>query len=329
MYAFLVPVTVLLSAVFAVSAVGKLRSSDHGASAFSALRLPVPNARAAALALVIVEALVAGGLVVSDGPIFVGFTLAAAVLTAAMLVAVVRAHRLGATDDCGCFGDWMPSAIGPRLIARNVLLLVTALLAFLAAGSGWALSGVSVGLPRAFASATGALTAASALLAAALIAAVVWTMSRASSTAQRDTALPRGAGAVVLAESGRIVDLLAPGPRARVIVFVTEGCHACHDALRAIEEAGETLGGVVDVYVAQRASEGAVDASPPHELPSGARFVIDVGGSLADSLAIGPGTPVAALVGTDGRQAGPLAVGSAEVHELVASILALAEAPTA
>lgn len=327
MYAFLVPVTMMLVVVFAASAFGKLRSADRGAATFAALRIAVPNPRRAAGILVLVEVLVAVGLLVSTGPVFVASAAAVTVLTAGMLVAVVRAHRLGVTDDCGCFGEWMPSAIGPRLIVRNVLLLVSATLVLLSAGAVWALSGVPVGLVRAFGSAAGTWQAASALIATGLVAAIAWTVARSSAPGAGDPA-PRGSGAVVLAETRRIVDLLAPGPRARLIVFVAPGCHACRSALSALESAGDRLTGLVDVYVAQRATEGTVEVIPSDPLPVGARYVIDVGGSLAASLAIGAGTPVAALIGTDGRQAGPLAVGSDEVARVVDSILVVAEAPT-
>lgn len=122
MVAFIPSLTVFLAVVFAVSAVGRLRSADGGSAAFAALRIPVGHPKTAAGALIAVEAVVAVGLLATAGWLFVVFAAAALLLTSGLLIAVVRAHRLGATDDCGCFGDWLPAAIGARLIVRNALL---------------------------------------------------------------------------------------------------------------------------------------------------------------------------------------------------------------
>lgn len=330
MNAFIMPLTVFVAVVFAVSAIGKLRSPDRGRASFDALQIPVRHPDAAATALIVAESLVALGLVATWGWVFLVFAAAALVLTAGLLIVVVRAHRRGATDDCGCFGDWLPAAIGPRLITRNVMLTVAALGVLVPSAGILALSDEPFGLPLALSSPASSASTAGALAASALVAAATWAMVRATTpgAAARSPAA-RGVGAVLLPETSEIVDLLAPGARARLLIFVSAGCHACDTALAPLRTAQDDLGGLVDVYVVQRASSGSADARSAHELPVNARFVLDVGGSLGASLDTGPATPVAALIGTDGVQAGPLAIGSEEAVLLIDSIRSLAAAPPA
>lgn len=338
MSAFVVPLSVFLAVVFGLSVVGKLRSPDHGRASFDALQIPVRYPHAAATAVIVAEAVVALALIVTSGWVFVGFAAAALVLTGALLVVVIRAHRRGVTDDCGCFGDWLPSAIGPSLIARNAMLTSASLALLVSAFVTQELAGAPTGVLPALTSPSPSVMIAGAVLAAGVIAASVWSIARAarSSTASSSPASsstagsrPRGAGSVVVPVSGTIIDLLAPGPRARLLVFVSPGCHACKKALAALSAAQRPLTALVDVYVVQRATQGPTDVLPSHTLPPESLFALDVGGSLSAILDVGPGTPVAVLIGTDGQQAGPLASGSEETAELADSIRSLASAPPA
>lgn len=330
MSAFLLPAAVFLAAVFAVSAIGKLRAPDRGAAAFDALRIPVARAQAAVTAVILLEALVAIALVVTTGWPFVAASGAALLLTTGLLVAVIRAHRLGATADCGCFGEWLPAAIGPRLIVRNAVLASVAFLLFIPALLFLAITGRSTGVPLLLGSGAAANGSFGALAAAILIALGVWSIARASSTAPAFTsAIARGDGAVLVPATSEVVDVLAPSSRARLLLFVSAGCHACATALDTLIHAQSALGSLVEIYVVQRASGGSTTALPTHELPAAARFALDIGGSLGGALAIGPARPVAALIGTDGSQAGPLALGSEEIAQLVGSIVAVADEATA
>ena len=330
MSAFLLPAAVFLAVVFAMSAIGKLRAPDRGSAAFAALRIPVTRTEAASTALIVVEALVAVALVVTTGWLFVAASGAALLLTSALLVAVIRAHRLGATEDCGCFGEWLPAAIGPRLIFRNAVLAVVAFLLFTPALLFLAVTGRSTGVPLLLSSGSAANGSFGALAAATLIALGVWSIARASSTAPAaSSAIARGDGAVLVPAAAEIVDVLAPSPRARLLVFVSAGCHACATALDTLIHAQSPLGSVVEIYVVQRASQGSTTALPTHELPDAARFALDIGGSLGGALEIGSARPVAALIGTDGTQAGPLALGSEEIAQLVGSIVAVSDEATA
>lgn len=327
MTAFVIPLVVFLAAVFAVSAIGKLRSPDRGRAGFIALQLPVRNSAAAALALIVAEAVVALALVISSGWLLVAAGAAALALTVGLTIVVVRAHRRGATDDCGCFGDWLPAAIGPRLIVRNVILTVIAAAVFASALLA-AVTSTPLGLPLALMSRPSAVVALGAIAAALLIAAGVWSIIRAATAPSPTGAIPRGAGAVLVAASAEIVDVLAPSPRAQLLVFVARGCHACAAALASLSAAESSLTRLVDIYVVQRAVGGSAEVRPVHDLPASARFALDVGGSLGMALGVGTATPVGVLIGTDGIQAGPQALGSDEVELLIDSIRALADVPS-
>jgi hypothetical protein len=328
MSAFLLPAAVFLAVVFTMSAIGKLRAPDRGSAAFAALRIPVTRTEAASTALIVVEALVAVALVVTTGWLFVAASGAALLLTSALLVAVIRAHRLGATDDCGCFGEWLPAAIGPRLIFRNAVLAVVAFLLFAPALLFLAVTGRSTGVPLLLGSGSATNGSFGALAAATLIALGVWSIARASSAAPAASPLPvitRGDGAVLVMATSEITDVLAPGLRARLLLFVSPGCHACATAVETIARAQAPLSGLVDVYVVQRASRGPLTFDPPRTLPASATFALDIGGSLGNTLNVGAARPVAALIGTDGTQAGPLALGSDEVEVLVSSLTQVSE----
>lgn len=329
MSAFLLPAAVFLAVVFAVSAIGKLRAPDRGAAAFAALRIPVARAEAAATVLIVLETLVAVALIVTTGWFFVAASGAALLLTIGLLVAVIRAHRLGATEDCGCFGEWLPAAIGPRLIFRNAVLAFVAFLLFAPTLFFLAVAGWSTGVPRLLSPGPAATMSLGALAASTVIALGVWSIARASSTVpMAPSAMARGDGAILIPATDEVVDVLAPASRARLLVFVSAGCHACATALDTLIHAQSPLGSVVDIYVIQRASQSSTMVLPAHELPTAARFALDIGGSLGGALEIGPARPVAALIGTDGTQAGPLALGSAEIAQLVGSIVAVADEAT-
>ncbi|MHC9045978.1 MauE/DoxX family redox-associated membrane protein [Microbacterium saperdae] len=328
MNAFLVTLAVFLAAVLAVSAIGKLRAPDHGRAAFEALRIPVALPGLAAAGLIIVEAGIALALLFATGWFFVTACAAAAALMLGLLFAVVRAHRMGVTDDCGCFGDWLPASIGGRLITRNIVLSAIAIILLLGAILMQVVLVRDVGVPFLLTSTTVARAAVGALLAALLITVAIWSIVRATMESLAEAAaVPAVSGAVVIPASSEIVDLLAVGPRARLLLFVSAGCHACAVALASIDEVDEALRPLVDIYVVQRASGGSMDVESSHVLPPGARFALDVGGSLGALLGVGIPRPVAALIGTDGAQAGPLAIGSHEIALLAGSIAELAATP--
>lgn len=154
-----------------------------------------------------------------------------------------------------------------------------------------------------------------------------WSIARASVGASGSAPIVHGVGAVVVPGSGQVVDVLAPGTRARLILFVSPGCHACATVLARLTEVQTEVDALADVYVVQRVVHGPMRASVDLAVPESAHLALDVGGSLGASLALGVGRPVAALIGADGTQAGPLALGGTESGALIDSIVSLVETP--
>ncbi|WP_183152077.1 hypothetical protein [Microbacterium sp. Se63.02b] len=209
---------------------------------------------------------------------------------------------------------------------RNAVLTVVIALSTLAAALAALGSSLPVGIPAVAGSATAAPVAIGAVGSGLLIATAVWSIVRASGIAAAETdQIPRGAGAVLLPGTAEVVDVLAPGARARLLLFVSPGCHACATAIASLDTAEEQLAPFVDVYVIQRLTAGMVDTGSSHSIPASARFALDIGGSLDSALEVGRVAPVGALIGTNGSQAGPLARGSDDVAVLIDSIRALAD----
>lgn len=328
MTAFYVPLALFLAAVFAVSAIGKLQSSDHGRAGFDALRISVPNPNAAAAALITVETLIAVALVVTTGWFFVAACAAALALTIALLAVVVRAHRLGARDDCGCFGDWLPAAIGPKLITRNAVLVAIAASILLISVFAMTMLGTPIGVPHAFAAGPGSIAMLGAIIALLFIATATWSTARASVDHAVVAAPPiHGGGAVVVPATAQVVDLLGPGTRARLLVFVSPGCRTCASVLARLGEVEAQVAAMADVYVVQKAIQGKIDAAHDHAVPSQAQYALDVGGSLGAALDVGIARPVVALICSEGNLTGPLASGSDQAILLIDSLIELTEVP--
>ncbi len=133
-------VRAMLAGVFAISVFGKVRGAGRfGAFTDSARRLgglPPVLARASAFGVVAAEACTVVLLAV-PGAETAGFLLAA-LLLCGFAVVLVAAIRRGATEPCHCFGV-SEEPIGPRHVARNVLLagcaIVGAVLAPVAHGA--------------------------------------------------------------------------------------------------------------------------------------------------------------------------------------------------
>ena len=135
---------VVLAAVFAWAAAAK--GARHGATAAAFTALGVPAPQILAVAVPIVEAVIAALLVIRPA---VGGALALAALAAFTMV-VVRAVSRGTSSGCGCFGARRTEPVGPADVIRNG---VFAALAAVATGTerlvrpGWgAVAAVAVAL---------------------------------------------------------------------------------------------------------------------------------------------------------------------------------------
>lgn len=333
MNSLIAPLAIALTLVFAASAIGKLVSPDRGASAFEALRIPVRAPRAAGLALIALELVTAVALVTTSGWWLAASATLALTLAAGLLITVMRAHRLGSDDDCGCFGEWMPARIGPLLIARNAGILVVSIV--LGAAAFASVNATPIGVPAAVIRGfSGDLTPVWAVTASVLVALLVWLVMRASASRGDSGADHTGQtsytpmGRVLRLDDDTVVAMLVPATRARLAVFLTPGCGACVAVQEMLHEQGATLSRVVDVYAVYSARSGDLGPLRDIDLPASVHRAVDLGDSLAETLEVGRGRPAAALMSTAGDPVGPPAFGSSEISELVGNLVAVANGAT-
>ena len=114
----------VLAAVFAVAAVGKLIAPGAARRAVTGFGVPGPLALPATVALIMAEALTAAALVPASTATTGG--IAALVLLGIFSCAVGFNLLHGRTPDCHCFGQMHSAPIGPSLLARNAVLAVAA-----------------------------------------------------------------------------------------------------------------------------------------------------------------------------------------------------------
>lgn len=312
-----------LAVLFVVSGLGKLRSLDSAQRAFTALRIASDHARAGVTVVSIAELALAVGFVVTAGPWLTATAAAATVMLAGFLIVVIRAHRLGSTEDCGCFGDHEGTPVGPRLIVRNSLLVVIATTLLFA----------SVARPSAGVLATLAETAADpaplvAMCVCALVAAIAFVAApRGTATVTAPTPDPvidaaesRSGGPITLldpADGARVVDVrrMALG-RAQLLLFIRPGCGSCIDVIERAHEASTQVDRVARTSLVVTAAIGSTTTPPAFEA-RGLPTLVDVGAGAASSLGLSHGRPIGVLVATDGSIVEPVAKGRDEIFELI------------
>ncbi|WP_460781938.1 MauE/DoxX family redox-associated membrane protein [Microbacterium shaanxiense] len=326
MNALVVVLIALLVLVLFASAFGKVHATDRGQAAFAALRIPMSQPRVAALALIAAESAIALWLTLASGwALAIGAWLATAFMSA-LLAVVVRAHRLGSTEDCGCFGDWLPSRIGASLIGRNLSLVIAAVVLSILSTFA-AAEGRRAGVTPLFSPAAEDAAVYWALAACAITAIVIGTAVRALSRASTEPSplVEPTSSVVLLPDSGDIVDLAKPGTRARLIVFLRAGCRACIAVHELLAMEGGALSAVVDVYVVYSLPQGNLDNVDALSAPTGAALAVDLAGSLGSRLEVGVRRPAAALVVPTGNGTVPVALGTDGISALVSSLVAVAE----
>lgn len=325
-----------LAAVFAVSGVAKLRTLADAAATLDALRLPAPAPRALVGALAVGELSLAIGLLLPP-PLLLIAAIGTVALCAVFLIVVVRAHRLGSTDSCGCFGTADETPIGTALVVRNSVLLTVAvlLLGLVAAGAR--------GVPAVAAAASADATTALPLLAAAALVALAVVIVRAHTPAAVAPA-PSAPGLTEAAPDGdtaastptmptsmhlyelstkRMVDYRARAfGRAQLLVFIKPGCGSCTATTSYLDEHADALGRVVDVTVAAASDtldelDGMLGAAPQ-------LTALDLASRTGASLGVGNRRPLAALIATDGSIVEPLALDAGEIAELIDVLVAAA-----
>lgn len=336
-----------LAAVFLTSGVSKLLALDSSATTLASLRLPVVAPRLAVGGLSVAEIAVGLGVLLWR-PLLTIAAGGAVALALAFLVVVVRAYRLGSEDDCGCFGKTDSTPVSRALIVRNVVLLAVtiALLALALLGGG----GVPAVVDTLF---SGSFGPAVAVLAAGLVAALVWGVLQARNGSSVATATPAAPapiaapvneapeatwasaadGPLVLlsASDGRGLDIARQrGIRAQLLVFVLPGCGPCVAVDGHLTANVDALAQIVDVTTIAKFGHGD---EPDFAKEAGSTLhkvtAYDLGNRVAKALGVSTSRPSAALIGADGVLVQPLATGLDEVTELIDVLVeAAAESPS-
>lgn len=321
----------VVAATLVLAAIGKWRHPDVENRAFAGAGLPLWIGSDFVRRWHPVAELVLGlGIVLVPAPWNLAPVVGATVLVVAYLGLVVVALRAPAAVSCGCFGADDDTPVSRRTLARNILLVVAAVLALVDAALGGAVIGRLVD-PVTWGWVLGAL----------LAVLVTWLAVPAAgpagvpglSEALRDD----GPEAVdddlddYVREEIPEVRVLDPegyetglrdlaARRAQLLLFLSPGCGSCAGIARDLPRWRERQL-PIDVR--------AVVNGAALEMPGAPVWVetalVDPNGQAAQALKV-HGTPGAVLLGTDGMLAGGPVLGSGAVREFYVEIAEQLEA---
>jgi hypothetical protein len=310
----------LVAAVLAAGAIGKLRDPSRAAEGFKALDVPPPwSSPGVVRAHPFVEIVVAVLLVVATGWLAVVAGLAALGLMLVYLWLVVRAVRSPVDVDCACFGAWGADRVTTQTVWRNGWLTLLAGLAL------WAVVAADASV-LGLVGAVGAWWWVVALVATALTTVLVVAGPRESSV--NDTADPgdlaveeddylrtRTPAVPITLGDGTVTHLrkLSAG-RPQLLVYVSEGCGSCQQVIRTVPSWRDRLP-ELDVRVMVRQTTDVSGLTSAEEPMS----VHDTEGLAWESLGI-RGVPSAVLLGADGLLAGGPVLGGVDVPAFVDDI---------
>lgn len=320
---------VVLALVFAVSGAAKLMDARGTRRAMRDFGVPVSIAPVAAGALPVVE-IASAALLLPRATAWWAAVAAIALLLAFTTVVAWQLAR-GRRPDCHCFGSLSGGPIGARTLARNGLLLATAI-------GVAALNRDDVALP-AFATDEPALLATVVVLGGVMLLGVGAQAALVYLTYQRlsrrlgeldsvvrtshDRAQRRLAGEVVPPVVGEpapvlelpdlrgdLVDFASMRGRELLLVFIRPGCWACHAILpdlleRAAKPPADDAGLIV-------VSRGSPDENGDLR-QLGAPVLLSPGASVAAAFGVA-GTPAALRIDGSGRIASELAIGIEQVR---------------
>ncbi len=312
----------LLAAVFATAAAGKLLDVPGSRKALADFGVPVRVAAVAGLLLPLAELVVAIALIPQASARWAA--IGALVLLLAFIGGIAGALRRGQAPDCHCFGQIQSSPAGRATLVRNGLL---AALAALVAVQGpgpevgdWvaARTGAELGLV--------ALGVATAVL--GVLALVLW---RANRTLGRDLAaarieiaetppgLPVGLPAPSFAlpdldgETQTLRSLCARG-RDVALIFATPDCGGCRQLLPDIGRWQTSLGDRLTIVVVSTGDAGRNRAAfAEHGIGD---VLLQQATELFTDYRV-RATPTAVLVDQDGRVASAAAAGAVTIESLV------------
>lgn len=320
----------LLAAVFALSAFGKLGRRPQTESTLAAFGVPARLHRPVAVALPLAELAIALALLPAVSAPYAG--VAALLLLVAFTVAVGLALARGDAVDCNCFGSLRASRITGWTLARNLALLVPAGVVAVGAwsdpGAGAVAWIADLGADVALAIAAGA-----ALVLAAAALALAWQlMSQNGRLLARLDRLDRAAGfegtraglgqpmpdftLPGLGDRPVSLDELLAGERDLLLFFTDPGCGACYPLLPEIGRRQRDPGsGPRPVVLSLGDAEAIRDKAAEHGLDP---VLVHEDFELPKSVGI-TGVPGAILVDRGGTIAGAPAVGAEAVGALLAA----------
>ena len=310
-----------LALIFVVSGIAKLADRPGTTQAVANFGLP-RRLVAPIAALLPVAELVVAALLVASPTARVGGA-AALVLMVAFIAVVAWNLAQGRRPECNCFGRIGGSDISGRTVVRNGVLASAAFLVATASverPDAWPLGLV---LAVAFAALvlgaeTAAGRAASRRKQAALDAGFDAAMAEGSSFERIDApdfALEDRDGAI------RAVADFVDGARPSLVCFLTPGCGPCASFKPSVARWAQVYAEELQLVVVTTGSREH-NASLLNDL-SGVPVLFD-DGEVRTAYGVG-GTPGAALIGIDGRLAGPPAAGESNIRKLLAAALTGAE----
>lgn len=299
-----------VASVFLVSSVGKILDLGAAPATLRALRVSGLPPRATVGVVAAVEFAIALGLLVGDGPVAVVAAIAALGSAALFLAVGLRAHLLASTDECGCFGPWASTRVGPAMTARNTALTVLAALAALGALDDPRAPSLAVRL------ALSPLPTAVLLISAAAIAVIGVSVGRPAAL-ERPRSVPDAA--LITPEGGVVVPRQrALRGRAQLLLFVRRGCSSCENLIDRMTWDRDLLETLVDVRLIVAVGDGAALEG------AGDGLHADPSGEFALALGIPGDRPAGVLLTTAGDLLLPIAAGGEETASLVDTVLAAA-----
>ncbi|HZO62763.1 MAG TPA: TlpA disulfide reductase family protein [Gaiellaceae bacterium] len=319
----LLALRLLLAAVLAAAAAAKL--ADRSRLRETVVSFGLPRTLAPAAPLLPAVELAAAALLLPASTAWLG-GLAALGLLVVFTAAVAGQLARGRRPECNCFGAVHAKPIGPATLARNGALLGCAA-AVVAAGHSGAGPSATAWLADPLLAAIGAL----GLLAAGQAALLVVLLRRHGHVLARLDELESGERArlAVGDEAPRLAlpdlggelvtleDLLAPGVPA-LLLFSHPACGPCAALL---PEVGSWQRAHEDELTVAVISSGDLDDDRARAEEHGLTVVLRDDDDRVAQAYGATGTPMALLVGPDGRVASELVVGATAIHAVVSTVV--------
>jgi peroxiredoxin/uncharacterized membrane protein YphA (DoxX/SURF4 family) len=340
-------VRLLLAAVFAAAAAGKLFDRDGARTAARGFGVPDALSGLATFVLIIAE-IAAAALLIPATTAEIGAALAIAllvVLTTVVMIALARGQK----PDCHCFGALHSRPVGASTIVRNVVLAAGAAYV-LAEGSGptiasWWRSLSSAGHAD-------AVIAAVLGLAVLIEGVVAWRLFLGYGRLlmrvdELETASAAASGAPARHPSGHGLAIGTPAPefaleglygetltlasltslaRPVVLVFTDPHCGPCGALTPELAAWQQALAGRVTLAVVSR---GAPADNATKFATAGLHSVVVQHDAEVSDAYLVPGTPSAVIVGADGAVASGVAAGADAIRRLVADVSGSPSVPVA